>query len=91
MAYKDKDIIQSIRKGENTRILKHLYAKILPKICRYIRKNSGTEDDAFDIFQDGVVIFYRHVMSGNYRDDYDISGFLYTVCRNLWINKVKHC
>jgi RNA polymerase sigma factor (sigma-70 family) len=90
MAFRDKDIIESIRKGENTRILKHLYEKILPKIRRYICKNSGTEDDAFDVFQDGVVIFYRHVMSGNYRDDYDIAGFLYTVCRNLWINKVKH-
>lgn len=90
MSFSDKDIIESIRKGENTRILQHLYEKILPKISRYVCKNSGNEDDAFDIFQDGVMIFYKHVMSGHYREDYDISGFLYTVCRNLWINKVKH-
>ncbi len=90
MKFRDKDIIESIRKGENTKILQHLYEKILPRIRRYICKNSGSEDDAFDVFQDGVVIFYRHVISGKYRDEHDVAGFLYTVCRNLWINKVKH-
>lgn len=89
MAYKDKDIIDSIRRGEDTRILKHLYDKILPKICRYICQNSGTKDDAFDVFQDGVMIFYKYVITGQYHENYDISGFLYSVCRNLWINKVK--
>ncbi len=90
MAYTDKDIIESIKKGKDTQILQHLYDKVLPKINRYICKNSGTEDDAFDIFQDGVMIFYNFVNNGRYREEYEISGFLYTVCKNLWINKVKH-
>lgn len=90
MAHRDKEILESIRKGENTSILQHLYEKVLPKICKYICKNSGTEDDAFDIFQDGIMIFYKYVISGRYREEYDIAGFLYTVCRNLWINKARH-
>lgn len=90
MALKDKDIIKSIKEGKNTQILEHLYEKILPKISKYICKNSGTEDDAFDIFQDGVIIFYKYLITGRYREEFEISGFLYTVCKNLWINKVKH-
>ena len=90
MALNDKEILESIRKGQNTRILQHLYEKVLPKICSYICKNSGTRDDAFDIFQDGVMIFYKYVISGKFHENYDISGFLYTVCKNLWINKAKH-
>ena len=90
MALKDKDIIKSLKEGRNTQILEHLYEKVLPKIRRYICKNSGTEDDAFDIFQDGVIIFYKYLITGRYREEFEIAGFLYTVCKNLWINKVKH-
>ncbi len=90
MALKDKDIIKSIKEGRNTQILEHLYKKVLPKISKYICKNAGTEDDAFDIFQDGVIIFYKYIITGRYREEFEISGFLYTVCKNLWINKVKH-
>ncbi|MBN2611467.1 MAG: sigma-70 family RNA polymerase sigma factor [Bacteroidales bacterium] len=90
MATGDKEILESIRNGENTRILQHLYDSILPKIKKYVCKNSGSEDDAFDVFQDGVMIFYKYVMSGKYNENYDISGFLYTVCKNLWINKARH-
>ncbi len=90
MALKDREIINCIRRGEDSRILGHLYDKVLPKIRRYICRNSGSEDDAFDIFQDGIIIFYKYVVAGRYRDDLEISGFLFTVCKNLWINKVKH-
>ncbi len=90
MALNDKEILNSIRKGENTRILQLLYEKVLPKICKYICKNSGSEEDAFDIFQDGVMIFYKYVISGKFSEKYEIAGFLYTVCKNLWINKARH-
>lgn len=86
----DRDIINCIRSGRDTSVLERLYEDIFPKIKKYIRKNSGSEDDAFDIFQDGVVIFYNYVVSGRYKENYEISGFLYTVCKNLWINKAKH-
>ena len=69
MAIKDKDIIESLKEGRNTQILEHLYEKVLPKISRYIRKNSGTEDDAFDIFQDGVIIFYKYLITGRYNSN----------------------
>ena len=90
MSLNDKEILDCIRKGENTKILQLLYEKILPKICKYICKNSGTEEDAFDIFQDGVMIFYNYVISGKFNEKYEIAGFLYTVCKNLWINKIRH-
>jgi RNA polymerase sigma factor (sigma-70 family) len=83
-------MIESIKDGKNTQILQHLYKNVLPKISKYICTNSGTEDDAFDIFQDGVMIFYKYIITGRYREEFEISGFLYTVCKNLWINKVKH-
>jgi len=86
----EKEILESIKMGKESKVLEYLYKEILPGIKQYILKNSGTIDDAFDIFQDGVVIFYKYVLAGKFKEEYNISGFIYTVCRNLWINKVKH-
>jgi RNA polymerase sigma factor (sigma-70 family) len=66
-----------------------LYEEIFPKIRRYICSNKGSVDDAIDIFQDAMVILCKQARTGNYNLNYDVSGFLFTVCKNRWINKVK--
>jgi len=58
VSYSDKAILEAIRNGEDG-VLMHLYKQVLPKIKNYILKNNGSEDDAKDIFQDAVVIFYN--------------------------------
>ena len=85
----DKEILLSLQTGKNENILKHLYEIIFPKIRKYIRSNSGSADDAIDIFQDAIVILCKQVKTGKYDTKYDVSGFLFTVSKNLWINKVK--
>lgn len=69
-------------------MLKYFYEKVFPGIRRYILNNSGTEADAKDVFQDAVMIFYKQVKLGKYKEEYEINGFIYSVSRNLWINTV---
>ena len=52
--------------------------------------NSGNEEEAFDIFQDAVVILCKYIKNGNFDPTKEVGGFLYYVSRNLWINKAKH-
>ncbi len=86
---KEKEIIKAIKTGNNQLVLNHLYKEILPRIKKMILKNSGTDEDAKDIFQDTVLIFYTQVKSNKFDESKEIGGFMYTVARNLWINKVK--
>ncbi len=69
--------------------MEYLYIEIFPKVKSYILKNSGSEDDAFDIFQDGIIALCKQIKSGRFDRKYELSAFLYIVCRNLWTNKVK--
>ncbi len=78
-----------MQSGSNDKALEYLYIKIYPKIKTYIFKNSGTEDDAFDIFQDSIIILCKQVQLDKFDTKKEISGFLFSVCRNLWINKAK--
>ncbi len=85
----DKEILEKIRKGEDNEVLNYLYKQSLPKIKRYILANSGQEDDAYDVFQEALMAFYRYVKQNKFKEQYDVDGFLYSVSRNLWINKAK--
>lgn len=87
--YSDTEIINCLNTGYNGKVLEYLYTDIFPKVKSYILANSGCVDDALDIFQDAVVILCRQIKLGKYNASYQVSGFLYTVARNLWINKAK--
>ena len=90
MQIKDKSVIAAIKSGKDDKALKMLYNVLLPKIKAYIRSNNGSEDEAFDVFQDAVVIFFKQVVTGKFDTKYSISAFVYSVSRNLWINRVKN-
>ena len=42
-------------KGEGDALLKNIHEEIYQKVYYYILKNSGDEDDAKDMFQEGVM------------------------------------
>lgn len=86
---KNLEIIEAIKYGRNTNVLNYLYKNSLPQIIKFICKNNGDVDEAKDIFQDAVVSLFTTVKLDKFEDGKDINGFLYTVSRNLWINRVK--
>jgi len=88
--YTDADIIKLIRKGEeSSEMISYLYEQHLPKIVQYIRKNNGTREQANDIFQDALLALCVEIKKERYKEEYEIGGFLFQVCRNKWINEAK--
>ncbi|MBN2275513.1 MAG: sigma-70 family RNA polymerase sigma factor [Bacteroidales bacterium] len=89
MKYSGTAVIEAIRKGTDRDLLNFLYKSILPRVTRYIVKNNGSREDAFDIFQDAVVAFHRFVKEKKFHEDGNPETFIFCICRNLWINRVK--
>ena len=85
----DSEILRAIREGENQKVLNQLYLTVLPRIVGYVMKNSGSEEEAKDVFQDAVVIFYKQVKMNQLELRQSIAAYLFTVAKNLWINKAK--
>ena len=88
MIHSDKEILAAIQRSDD-RVLEYLYKQVLPKVKKYVIKNNGSDDDARDVFQDAVVIFYKYVKEGRFNVEHDIAGFIFSVGRNLWINTAK--
>jgi RNA polymerase sigma factor (sigma-70 family) len=84
-----KIIIQSIRTGKNNEALKYLYKDPLRKIRKFILNNSGTLEDADDVFQDAVVVLFHYVQTGKYKEEYDLDGFLFRVAKHSWIDLAR--
>ncbi|MCG8698694.1 MAG: hypothetical protein MI922_11635, partial [Bacteroidales bacterium] len=87
--YTDKEIIECLKTGNNSKALEFLYLDIFPKVKSYVISNSGNEDDALDIFQDAIVTLCNQIKLKKFNPEYQVAGFVYSVCRNMWINRAK--
>jgi len=89
MGYTDIEIINAIHAGNERDVLKFMYNTLFPKVKKFIKQNAGDTDAAFDIFQDSILVFYKYVKMNRYDLNYEIGAFIYTVSRNLWLNRLR--
>ncbi|MFZ9848460.1 MAG: RNA polymerase sigma factor [Flavobacteriales bacterium] len=89
MGYSDAELIQGIRNNDK-KALQHLYVSNYAMIRQFIVTNSGTEDDAKDVYQEGVMVFYEKIRSEHFELTCAINTFLYSVCRRQWLKKLVH-
>jgi len=87
--FTDQQIIEGLLKGEDDKILEYLYDAVLPGVKKMVYKYKGTDDQAYDVFQDAILKFYSYVKQGKFQDASNIKGFIYTISRNLYIDFLR--
>ena len=80
---KDQEVIDRIQKGDE-KALDYLYTKNYKMMLNLILKNSGSETEAKDVFQDALIVFWQKVIRKELILTSKISTYLYSVCWNLW-------
>ena len=83
----DEAIMEGIR-NDDDRALAYLYKLHFPMISHFIISNSGTDDEAKDIYQEGVIVFYEKIKSNSLELSCQIKTYLYSVCRRLWLKRL---
>lgn len=84
----DADIIEGILRDDDV-ALGRLYKLHFPMVLFFVQSNNGTEDDAKDIFQEAVIVFYEKIKAGQLELNCQIKTYLYSVCRRLWLKKLS--
>jgi RNA polymerase sigma factor (sigma-70 family) len=84
----DKEIVELIRNGNQTRAFEKVYGNF-PAVRKMIISSGGTVDDAKDIFQDSIIVFYRMVLKPEFILTSAIGTFLYSVSKKLWLKKIR--
>jgi RNA polymerase sigma factor (sigma-70 family) len=86
--YFDELILLEIRK-KNEVALSELYRTHYPMIVHLVCSNSGTEQEAKDIYQEAVMAFYERAQQPDFVLTCKIKTYLYAVCRRLWLKKLS--
>ena len=88
LEYTEEELVAAIRQDDD-RALSYLYKTHYPMIAHFVLSNSGTEDEAKDIYQEGIIIFFEKVRQTNFELSCQIKTFLYSVCRRLWLKSLS--
>lgn len=85
MTHSDQKYIDALVLN-NRILLDELYKKYFDKIKWMVLKNSGTEDDAADIFQEALMILFHKAKTENFELTCPLDAFLYLICKKKWLN-----
>ncbi len=86
--HSDKKLIEGIRKGSDESV-NYLYDSFFDIVKSYVLKNSGTVDDAYDIFQDSLMVLFKKTQSNHIEPGTDIKRYIIGVSRNLWHEQLR--
>jgi len=79
----EKEVFERICKGDE-KALEFLYKKYYRMMTKLVISNSGTEEEARDVYQDALIVFWQKATSGNLVLTSKMSTFIYSICQNLW-------
>ncbi|MBK6935661.1 MAG: sigma-70 family RNA polymerase sigma factor [Chitinophagaceae bacterium] len=88
--FPDSEIVSNIRSGIKTdETIKAIYRMYFNSLSWHIINNSGSKEDAEDIFQEVVLSFIDLVQKDKFRGESSVKTFLFSLNRNLWLNELK--
>ena len=86
--YSDEAILEGLRLRSDY-IINFIYKEFFPLIRFLVTENGGLDEDAEDIFQDGIIILYSKISLNQLILTSSFKTYMYSVCRNLWLQKLN--
>jgi RNA polymerase sigma factor (sigma-70 family) len=74
--------------GNDRNAIETIYRAHYSMIQTLVINNSGTSDDARDIFQEALIVLYEKAKSGSFELHAQLKTYIYAVCRRLWLKKL---
>jgi len=88
MHYDGGLIIDNFKKQDND-TLDFIYRKFYPAVRNLVVLNSGSEDDARDIFQESIVVIYRKLTYDDLTLSCSFKTYLYAIAKRLWLKELE--
>jgi RNA polymerase sigma factor (sigma-70 family) len=74
--------------GNDRKAIETIYRKHYSMVQTLVINNSGTSDDARDIFQEALIVLYEKAKSGSFELHAQLKTYIYAVCRRLWLKRL---
>ena len=73
----------------DTKAIETIYKDNFKMVQAFILNNSGSYDDARDIFQEAMITLYEKAKSESFVLTSQIKTYIYSVCRRLWLKRLQ--
>ena len=83
----EEDFIDGLRQ-DNRQVMNRLYKIHFPMVLHFINSNSGTEEEAKDIYQEAFIVLYENLQKSDFKLNCKIKTYIYSVCRRLWLKSL---
>ncbi|MVM28710.1 sigma-70 family RNA polymerase sigma factor [Spirosoma sp. HMF4905] len=86
----DQDFYDALSRRDE-RAYQYLYAESFPSFRHWVLSNSGTEMDAEDAFQKGLLNFLLNIETGKYQlqEGTRITTVVFEYCKYVWLTELK--
>nr|WP_039867422.1 sigma-70 family RNA polymerase sigma factor [Pedobacter sp. BAL39] len=83
----DREVVLGVLNNSDDALNK-LYTGYFPMILQFILNNNGDEDDAKDVYQEGIIVLYNKIKGGDFELSSKLKTYIYSVCRRIWLKKL---
>lgn len=84
----EENLLKGLASG-NRQATETIYRNCYPVIAAMVNGNNGSEDDAADVFQEGMIILFEKAAEPGFHLTAQIKTYLYAVCRRIWLKKLQ--
>jgi RNA polymerase sigma factor (sigma-70 family) len=84
----DNQFLEGLRVGDNE-VLEALYKKYYNIVLKLVVSNSGTSDEARDIYQESIIVLYENARKPGFILNCQLQTYIYSVARRLWLKQLK--
>lgn len=85
----DDELLLGLAGGSDD-ALTQLYRRYFPMVLHFVMSNSGSEDEAKDVYQEALIVLYEKVRSGSFELHCQLKTYIYSVSRRLWLKQLTH-
>lgn len=88
--FSDQELFQGMLRNDRT-VFEDMYRRFYPMARKQIIQWGGQEEDARDVFQEGVVAMWQNARSGRFQlqSGARLSTYLVRICQHHWYEKSK--
>ncbi|MBL7713543.1 MAG: sigma-70 family RNA polymerase sigma factor [Chitinophagaceae bacterium] len=86
----EQEVNISDLKKESTRAFGLLYNAYFDVVLRHVLHNSGTKDDAEDLFQEIMIVLVHKIRDDNFRLSASLKTYVLAIGKNLWLKSLSN-
>src|SRR6185436_11226786 len=84
----DNSLLSQLIKEDNA-AFERLHKDCFPIVAKYVKQNSGSRQDAEDIFQEAIIVLLNNIRHPGFQLTASLKTYLFSISKNLWLKKLR--